>query len=188
MTTSTFSSSSVSVAIAYISGGFFLSCGKSRPRRLVESLWLASENIFNSIFCQLLVPLSLSLSVAPCHFYLPYVWRICVRADSTLLIRPAVRAVLPLAFLLRCSVCPKVKWIFWKEKKTPSLPRRNLFSAFAYFVGNFRVERSLHLCIPYHSHNDAWSTLTNILKTTQEFSSKVKRIVLRLLCRFLSLS
>lgn len=129
-----------------------------------------------------------SLSVSPCHLYLPYVWRICVRADSTLLIRPAVRAVLPLAFLLRCSVCPKVKWIFWKEKKTPSLPRRNLFSAFAYFVGNFRVERSLHLCIPYHSHNDAWSTLTNILKTIQEFSSKVKRIVLRLLCRFLSLS
>lgn len=64
MTTSTFSSSSVSVAIAYISGGFFLSCGKSRPRRLGESLWLASENIFNSIFCQLLVPLSLSLSLS----------------------------------------------------------------------------------------------------------------------------
>lgn len=60
MTTSTFSSFSVSVAIAYISGGFFLSCGKSRPRRLDESLWVASENIFNSIFCQLLVPYSLS--------------------------------------------------------------------------------------------------------------------------------
>lgn len=42
---------------------------------------------------------------------------------------------------------PQSQMNILKKEKTPLLPRRNLFFAFAYFVGNFRVEQSLHLCI-----------------------------------------
>lgn len=144
MTTSTFSSFSVSVAIAYISGGFFLSSGKSRPRRLDESLWVASENIFNSIFCQLLVPYSLSFHAISIFLtYDEYAYVLTARCSY------APRYALCFAFGLPSPLfsLPQSQMNILKKEKTPLLPRRNLFFAFAYFVGNFRVEQSLHLCI-----------------------------------------
>lgn len=54
---------------------------------------------------------------------------------------------------------PQSQMNILKKKKTPSLPRRNLLSAFAYFVGNFRLAASLHLCIRFDSNNDVPCTL-----------------------------
>lgn len=106
----------------------------------------------------------------------------------------------------RCSYAPRyaLRCLWPSFSVVQSAPKSN-----EYFEKRKKLQRSLDeiyfpllhilwvifgwsgLCtyaFPIHSHNDAWSTLTNILKTTQEFSSKVKRIVLRLLCLFLSLS
>lgn len=149
MTTSTFSSSSVLVANAYISGGFFLSCGKSRPRRLGESLWLASENIFNSIFCQLLVPLPFSLSLFLTYDEYAYV----LTARCSYAPRYALRCLWPSFSVVQSA--PKSNEYFEKRKKLQRSLDEIYFPLLHILWVIFGWSGLCTYAFPIHSHNDA---------------------------------
>lgn len=76
------------------------------------------------------------LPIAPRAFsrflFLPYVWRICVRADSTLLIRPVV--CVRSCFLVVPSA-PKSNEYFEKKKKNSIAPSTKFTFRFCIFCG-----------------------------------------------------